>query len=132
MELALWEYSICVDCFQGHHANILCSQFLIACVSFMILPPSILEIRYYSVGVNEKYDDYCSCVVVPLPQKECSSTAPLSGPKSGLQAGISTILQTPMNHDEQYRNMVAQPVRSRQTPLQFYFSRAIIKWVTKK
>jgi len=28
--------------------------------------------------------------------------------------------------------MVAQPVRSSQTLLQFYFSRAIIKWVTKR
>ena len=34
-----WEYAICVDCFQGHHANMLCSQFLIVCLNFIFLPP---------------------------------------------------------------------------------------------
>ncbi len=34
-----WEYEICFDCFQGHQANMLCSQFLIVCLNFIFLPP---------------------------------------------------------------------------------------------
>ncbi len=46
------------------------------------------------------------------------------------QAGIFTIFRTTMKNNDDYRNMVAQSVGSRQTHLQFYFSRAIIKSVS--
>src|SRR5215469_3538147 len=49
--LATCVYSACVGRFQGHHANIWCSQVLIVCVHIFVFAPSILVIIRYSVGV---------------------------------------------------------------------------------
>jgi len=63
------------------------------------------------------------------------TVSPMSGSSNATnrvyQAGTFTIIRATMKNNDLDRNMVAQSVGSRQILLQFYFSRAIIKWVTK-
>jgi len=52
-ELVVGAYAVFADGLQGHHANIWCSQRLIACVIIFLPLPKLIAITHYSYSAVE-------------------------------------------------------------------------------